>query len=192
MAHENPYQSPSDPDHLRTPIRGTLERNVVLRGSMPVGDVFHSQFLIVSRHWPYVALCLLIYALFVIALAVVNRANSLFSSTYLLLGLIVMPGILPLSLLLVYLRLRRDARRRVGIFAVTESTLTPQGIEASMHGANVSVPWTAFSGFVPSPRVIILFLKESNSHLIVSRTKLTRQDDWPMLLSFLHERLPRR
>ena len=191
MADENPYASPPDPDQTQVPAGGILQRDILLRGSLPVGDVFHSQFLIVAKRWPYVMLCLLVYATFVVALAVANRADSLFSSTYLLLGLVVMPGILPLSLLMVYLRLRRDARKRIGIFAVTESTLTTDGIEASMQGRHVSLPWTAFGGFAPSPRVVILFLKKSNSHLIVSRTKLTRQDDWPLLLSFLHERLPR-
>ena len=132
MTEQNPYQTPFDAHTHPTNGGARLARDVVLRGSMPMRDVWYSQFLILMRRWPYVVLCLLIYTVFVIVLAMLNRADSLFSSTYLVLGLIVMPGILPLSLLMVYLRLRRDAQRRAGLFAVTESALTQEGIEAAV------------------------------------------------------------
>ncbi len=163
----------------------------MLRGSMPMRDVWYSQFLIFMRRWPYVVLCLLIYTVFVIVLAMLNRADSLFSSTYLVLGLIVMPGILPLSLLMVCLRLRRDSQRRVGLFAVTESALTQEGIEAAIGGDKVSLKWDAFREFISSQHVVVLFLRDNNAHLIVSRAKLSNPEDWLVLLAFLHERLPR-
>ena len=191
MAQQNPYQSPSDPDTAPPTPRARLAREIKLHGSMPLTDVLHTQFLIVAKRWPYAALCLLIYTAFVVTLALLNRESSLFSNTYLVLGLVVMPGILPLAFFMVYLRLRRDAKRQVGIFAVTNSTLMQDGIEASVDGETVSVPWSAFSGFLSSPRVVILFLKDSNAHLIVSRAKLAHQEDWPRLQSFLHDQLPR-
>ena len=192
MQAENPYRAPQEhtvAEHEPPPA--LLRKQIMLRGSIPVRDVFHAQFLILAKRWPYLLMCLAIYLAFVVVLAMLNGSQSLFANTFMVLGLLVMPGILPLSMLMVYLRLHRDSRHRVGIFAATESRLTQEGVIAERSGQTAAIPWSAFSGFLPSHQVVVLFLKESNSHLIVSRAKLAEADDWPLLLEFLHERLTR-
>ena len=188
--HENPYQSPST---SRTGESGeyTLSREIVLQGSMPVKDVLHTQLLVLSRRWIYAVLCLSMYIGFVFACAMFNPGGSLFGSTFTVLGLLVMPAILPFTLLMVYLRLLRDARNRVGIFAVTRTELSNAGIDSQSELNHASIPWTAFGGFMASSRVVLLFLKDSNDHLIVSRNKLAEPTDWPVLLEFLQARFPR-
>lgn len=187
----NPYQPPTDmAAGSPTLAEATLPRPIVLRGSMPVRDVLHTQLLILSRRWIYVAICLGLYVAFVIALGLLNSSNSLFGNTFMTLGFIVMPAILPFSLLMVWMRLVRDSKKKVGIFAVTETLLSQQGINSALDEKKVTLPWTAFSSFLCSSRVVILFLNESNNHFIVSRSKLVAEEDWPLLLDFLHARFP--
>ena len=189
---DNPYQSPQDAERLASVANGaSLARDVVLQGSMPIRDVIHAQVLLLSRRWPYAALCLAMYVVFVLALGTLNPGVPMFGNTFTVLGLIVMPAILPLTLGMVYVRLRREARKKVGIFAVTQTTLSQQGIDSLINQERVSVPWTAFRGFTSSRRVVLLFLNESNNHLIVSRKKLKHPHDWSLLLDFLHDRFPK-
>jgi hypothetical protein len=190
MKRVNPYQSPAELVREPHDEAAAWDHDVLLRGSMPLSDVLHAQYLIGLRQWPYVVGCLASYALCVLLLATWNGPQSLFSHIYLVLGFVVLPGILPLSLFMVYLRLRRDARRRVGIFAVADSCLTSEGVVTSLGGERVCLLWTRFRGYLDSSRVIVLFLDGAHSHLIVSRAKLVRPDDWAFLLERLRARFP--
>ena len=186
---ENPYESPSiQPSKTAGPA--TLRRDIMLRGSMPVRDVLHTQLLILSKRWHYALLCLVMYVAFVVALSLLDSSGSMFGNTFAVLGLMVMPAILPFTMLMVYLRLTSDARRRVGVFAITETKLTNDGINSTIDGENVAMPWSSFNGCMHSKRVALLFLKDSNNHLIVSRAKMTDPDDWSLLLEFLAEKYP--
>ena len=188
--HENPYESPATARSGESPTT-ELPREIVLEGSMPVNDVLHTQILVLSCRWVYAVLCLVMYVGFVFACAMLNPGGSLFGSTFTVLGLLVMPAILPFTLLMVYLRLLRDSKNRVGIFAVTSTVLAADGIHSRSDQATGTIPWTSFGGFLASSRVVLLFLKDSNNHLIVSRNKLAEPKDWPVLLEFLHARFPR-
>ena len=187
---ENPYQSPSELSESPVTTRSALSRDVVLQGSMPVRDVWHTQILILSRRWHYALLCFVMYVSFVLLLSMLDSSESLFGSTIAVLGLMLMPAILPFTLLMVYLRLTSDAKRKVGVFAVTKTLLTNDGIQSSMNEEDVSIPWSSFSSFTHSKRVALLFISESNDHLIVSRAKLSNPGDWSMLIDFLHARFP--
>lgn len=189
---QNPYQSPNEAHRSQSANAGELRRDITLRGSMPVRDVLHTQLLILSRRWHYALFCLCMYVVFVVALGMLDPAESIFGNTFTVLGLIVMPAILPFTLLMVYLRLSGDARRQVGVFAFTETNLSTEGIESTLNGESVSIPWSSFNSFMHSQRVVLLFLRESNNHLIVSRAKLTEPDDWSQFLEFLHDRFPSR
>ena len=157
---------------------------------MSVRDVLDTQRVILTKRWGYAAVCFLLYVAFVLALGMLSPSGSLFGNMFLFLGLIVAPGILPFTLLMIYLRLRRDHQRKAGVFAVTRSTLTNQGIEAELHGHSTTMPWSDFDSFLAAPRVVLLFLKGSSNHLIVSRSKLRNPDDWLLLLDFLHAHFP--
>ena len=183
----NPYASPQSPRSSASSFVD-LPHDVVLRGSMPIRDVVHTQWLILSRRWPYVVLCLGMYVVFVLSLGLLSSVSSLFGSTFLVVGLVVMPGILPFTLLMVFLRMRRDATNRVGIFAVTETIISTSGIRSNAGQDSVWIPWSTFQSCQCSGRVVLLFLKDSNNHLIVSRSKLERSEDWPILIEFLTDR----
>lgn len=185
---ENPYQSPSDSTEVPVSSRRPLIRDIVLQGSMPVRDVWHTQILILSRRWHYALICFVMYVSFVLLLSMLDSSESLFGSTIAVLGLMLMPAILPFTLLMVYLRLTSDAKRKVGVFAVTKTLLTNDGIQSSVNEEDVSIPWSSFSSFTHSKRVALLFLRESNDHLIVSRAKLSNPEDWTMLIEFLNDR----
>lgn len=191
MMADNPYESPQHVEAFAShEQRVVLTRDVVLQGSMPIRDVIHAQVLVLSRRWPYAALCLSMYVVFVLALGTLNPGVPILGNTFTVLGLIVMPAILPLTLGMVYLRLLRDARSKVGVFAVTHTTLSQKGIDSIVNDEQVTVPWSSFRGFAASRRVVLLFLSESNNHLIVSRKKLANPHDWSLLLDFLHDRFP--
>lgn len=193
MTASNPYQSPPDPQPNYAPSEDArLSQEIVLEGSMPIRDVLHTQILILSKRWIYAVLCLGLYVAFVVALGTLNPSGGLFGSTFMVLGLIVMPAILPFTLLMVYLRLLKDARRKVGIFAETKTVLAAEGIRSTVNGEATPIPWSTFNGFLCSQRVVLLFLKGSSNHLIVSRTKLAHAEDWYVLLEFLHQRFPKR
>lgn len=157
---------------------------------MSIRDVLRTQILILRRRWPYAVLTLAIYIAFVVTLGLFTPNDALFGNTFMLLGLIVMPAILPFTLLMIFLRLKRDAKLKVGIFAATETRLTASGIKTSTDERGASIPWSSFSRFLWSEHVVLLFLKESNDHLIVARSKLVRKEDWSILLDFLHLRFP--
>lgn len=140
----------------------------------------------------YALLCLGLYIGFVLALGLLNPTGAIFGGTFMVLGFIVMPAILPLTLAMVYIRLVRDSKRQIGIFAKTETVLARDGIRSTATNDGVAIPWETFNGFLNSQRVVLLFLKETGNHLIISRTKLTQPDDWDVLLDFLDERFPRR
>jgi hypothetical protein len=191
MVH-NPYQSPQESTRPESARLGcVLPRDIVLQGSLPVRDVLHTQVLILSRRWPYALLCLGMYVVFVLALGMLNPSVPMFGNTFMVLGLIIMPAILPLTLGMVYVRLLRDARREVGVFAVTKTVLSQDGIVSRINDDQVSIRWSSFSGFTCSARVVLLFLHDSNNRLIVSRSKLSNPEDWTVLLDFLHDRFPR-
>ena len=187
---QNPYQAPSEVRQSPRPSEPTLSRDILLKGSMPVRDVLHTQLLVLSRRWVYALLCFAMYIGFVFACAMLNDSGSLFGSTFTVLGLMVMPAVLPFTLLMVYLRMLRDAKHQTGIFAVTETTLSQDGIQSKTNNKQARIPWNSFRSFLPSSRVILLFLRGSNNHLIVSRAKLENPEDWPLLLEFLHDRFP--
>ncbi len=192
MEH-NPYQPPQDASREQTySPNAVLPREITMEGSMPVRDVLHTQLLILSRRWIYAVLCLGLYVGFVLALGLLNPTGNVFGSTFMVLGFIVMPAILPLTLVMVYLRLLRDSNRKIGIFSKTETVLAPDGIRSTMTNDGASIPWSTFNGFLNSQRVVLLFLKKTSNHLIISRTKLTEPDDWDVLLEFLDQRFPRR
>ncbi len=188
---DNPYQTPSDATTGDASETHRLSREIRLSGSMPLGDVLHTQLLILSRRWLYAVLCLAMYVGFVLACGLFNPSESLFGNTFATLGLVVMPAILPFTLLMVYLRLRRDSRQQIGIFAITETILSADGIHSRTNSKTANIPWASFSSFMASSRVILLFLQDSNNHLIVSRHKLTNPEDWAFLLEFLHSRFPK-
>ena len=188
----NPYKAPQEPPPKYKPSEDAqLPREIVIEGSMPIRDVLHTQMLILSKRWIYALLCLGLYVAFVMALGTLNPSGGVFGSTFMVLGLIVMPAILPFTLLMVYLRLLRDAQKEIGIFARTKTVLAADGIQSSVNDEHASIPWSTFNGFLCSQRVALLFLKESSNHLIISRKKLVNGEDWHVLLDFLHERFPK-
>lgn len=192
MIERNPYETPRDPPpRLNPSADARLPREIVMEGSMPIRDVLHTQMLILSKRWIYAALCLGLYVAFVIALGTLNPSGGLFGSTFMVLGLIVMPAILPFTLLMVYLRLLRDAQKATGIFARTKTVLAADGIQSSVSDEEASIPWSTFNGFICSNRVALLFLRESSNHLIISRTKLVNGEDWDVLIDYLHQRFPK-
>lgn len=188
----NPYEAPGEHESFSVAEDVfALPHDIVLRGTMPVGDVLHTQLLLLSRRWGYALVCLAMYVGFVIACGMFSPSESLFSNTFAVLGLIVMPAILPFTLLMVYLRLLGDSKKKIGIFAETETLLTNDGINSRTDPDKTEIPWPAFGSFVASQRVILLFVRGSNNHLIVSRKKLAKPSDWPLLLEFLESRFPR-
>ena len=190
--HENPYATPqNDTTHGQDDNWARLSRDIRLSGSMSVRDVLMTQVLILKHRWFYAALTLGIYIAFVLALGLFTPGNRLFGNTFMVLGLIIMPAILPFTLLMIFLRLQRDSKQQVGIFADTETRLTGDGIQSSTSPDNVAIPWNTFSRFLCSEHVVLLFLKDSNDHLIIARSKLVNAEDWPVLLDYLRKRFPR-
>jgi len=190
--NDNPYSPPKD-DPLAPQIleSATLPRDILLTGSMSIKDVLRTQILILRRRWLYAFLTFGTYIAFVLVLGLFSPDNSsLFGNTFMFLGLIVMPAILPLTLFMIFLRLQRDSKRNTGIFAVTETRLANDGIHTSMTDNEMTIPWSSFSRFLASEHVVLLFLEESNDHLIVARSKLVQEADWPVLLGFLNARFP--
>ena len=188
---ENPYSAPKH-DNYDVPINEMerLPHDIRLSGSMSIRDVLQTQSLILRHRWLYAVLTLGIYVAFVLVLGMFTPGDTLFGNTFMVLGLFVMPAILPLTLLMIFLRLRRDSKLKTGIFAITETRLSNEGIHTTMHANQVTISWTSFSRFLCSPYVVLLFLEGSNDHLIVARSKLVREDDWPVLLGFLSRRYP--
>lgn len=195
MNEVNPYASPKHDD--REPSKepeissARLPHDILLSGSMSVHDVLRTQLLILKHRWFYAALTLGIYVAFVIVLGLFTPGDRIFGNTFMVLGLVIMPAILPFTLLMVFLRLQRDAKHKAGIFAVTETRLSNEGIHTNIQQAEGALPWATFSHFLCSPHVILLFLKDSNDHLIVARSKLVHDDDWEVLLHFLNDRFGR-
>lgn len=190
--NDNPYSAPQERKTSELPAGSALPHDVLLSGSMSIRDVLNTQILILRKRWFYAAVTLTIYVAFVLVLSMFP-GGSMFGNTFLLLGLVIMPAILPLTILLVYGRLKRDADRKQGIFAVTESRLTNAGIHTKIAGKEdaVTIEWSAFSSFLASPQVVLLFLAESNDHLILARSKLVNEDDWQVLQSFFAARFAR-
>ena len=54
----------------------------------------------------------------------------------------------------------------------------------SGQAEEVTLEWSAFSSFLASQHVVLLFLEESNDHLILAKSKLNQEEDWPILLDF--------
>ena len=189
--NENPYAAPN---HASLPVDAetlaALPHEIQLSGSMSIHDVLRTQLLILQQRWLYAVLTLGIYVAFVVVLGMFSPASTLFGNTFMTLGLIVMPAILPLTLLMIFLRLQRDAKMKTGVFAATETRLRNDGIHTGTPPKNVMLPWESFSRFLSSEHVILLFLLESNDHLIIARSKFVREGDWPLLLDFLHCRYP--
>ena len=187
----NPYAAPKNASSQATDDNGArLPHEIQLRGSMSVRDVLMTQALLLRHRWFYAALTLGIYISFVLALGLLSP-NGLFGSTFMVLGLIIMPAILPFTLMMIFLRLRRDANQQVGIFAATETRLSDDGIHTQMDQSDPALKWASFSRFLASEHVILLFLKDSNDHLIVARSKLVDPEDWSKLLQFLSQRYAR-
>lgn len=189
---ENPYAAPKDA--RATPPDDSwarLPHTIPLAGSMSVRDVLLTQALILKHRWFYAVLTLGIYIAFVFVLGLFTPGDRLFGNTFMVLGLIIMPAILPLTLLMILLRLRRDAKQQIGMFTATETRLTSEGIHTSMTPEDAPVPWSTFSRYLDSQHVVLLFLQDSHDHLIVARSKLVNADDWPVLLEFLRKRYPR-
>lgn len=189
--NDNPYSPPKE-DPLAPVIEESarLPHGILLTGSMSIKDVLRTQILILRRRWFYAFLTLGTYIAFVLVLGMFSPDSSLFGNTFMFLGLIVMPAILPLTLFMIFLRLRRDSKLKIGIFAVTETRLANDGIHTSMTDNEMTIEWSSFSRYLASEHVVLLFLEESNDHLIVARSKLVQEDDWPVLLSFLKARFP--
>ena len=105
---DNPYSAPKN-DSRDVPIQAweNLPREILLSGSMSIRDVLQTQSLILRHRWLYAVLTLGIYISFVLVLGLFTPGDTLFGNTFMVLGLIVMPAILPLTLLMIYLRLRR-------------------------------------------------------------------------------------
>ena len=82
-------------------------------------------------------LCIIMYVIFVFAPEMPIPIASIFGNTFLLVGSIVAPTVPPFTLLIV----RHDHHRRMGIFTVTQLTLSDQGIDARVNNELVSVSW---------------------------------------------------
>ena len=180
--NQNPYESPSESERRSDDC--VLHEEIHLSGAMTVRDLLHAQWLILSQRWIYAVICLGLYVLFVLALGLLNTRGSFF----LLLGLIVMPALLPLTLTFVSLRLRREAQQQVGIFAFTETTLDSSGIRSTRDGKTISFSWSDFRSCLTSSQVALLFLTESNSHMIIARSKAASSEDWTTLVNYLRNR----
>lgn len=190
MSTDNPYAAPHDDGSDAGNLQPVLSHDIRLAGFMPVGDVVHSQLVILRQNWHILAVCVAIYFAFVMLLVGLERTPA--RSRSLFLGsLLVLPLLLPITLLSSYFRLRRNWRNQMGLFARTESSIATEGISSRIAERSFTVPWSAFERFLATDRVVILFLKESKSHLIVSRAKLASPSDWRLLLEFLGDRLPR-
>lgn len=187
----NPYAAPqTNPDVSGLDALQELPHDILLHGSMSIRDVLRTQALILRHRWFYAVLTLGIYIAFVFVLGMFTPGSTLFGNTFMVLGLIVMPAILPLTLLMIFLRLQRDSKQKTGIFAVTETRLSNVGICTTMNDNEIMIPWDSFTRFLYSQHVVLLFLEDSNDHLIIARSKLVQEDDWPILLGFLLKRYP--
>ena len=185
----NPYQAPQPQDVPQGDVP-PFSHPVQLQGSLRLADVVHTHGLILKRRWFYAVGFILIYVAFVLALGLLSSATAILGNTFLLLGLIVGPAILPFTLLAVAIRLWQDEKHKVGIFSPTQSTIFNDGIRGEVGGKEVALPWSTFSTYSSSERVILLFLKGSNNHLIVARSKFVNPSDWHVLLDFLAHSYP--
>ncbi len=190
MSTDNPYEAPQDSAIDSDQLQPVLSHDIYLAGSMPLGDVLHTQLLILRQNWHILAICMAIYFGFVLLLSGLEQTAT--GSRSLFLGsLLILPLLLPVTMASSYLRLRRSWRNQVGLFAETQSSIATEGISSRIAEKSFTLPWTAFERFLATDRVVILFLRESKSHLIVSRAKLANPADWGLLVEFLGDRLPR-
>ena len=172
MNENNPYSAPKNDPHAHMES-AQLPRDILLEGSMSIQDVLRTQVLILRRRWPYAVLTLGIYIAFVLTLGLFTPNDALFGNTFMLLGLVIMPAILPFTLFMIFLRLKRDAKLKIGIFAATETRLTTNGIQTSKGEGQASVPWSSFSRFLCSEHVVLLFLKAvSYTHLTLPTKRI--------------------
>ena len=185
----NPYQSPADETAPAGQV--CLPRPIRLHGAMTFQDALNTHLLLLRRRWLIAFLFVGSYLGFVLAVGFLSPSQTMIGETILVLGLFILPAFVPFTVLISLWGMWRDARRRVGRFAVTKSELSTEGIATAFDGTNTKLEWERFDSFVLSPTVILLFFKGSTNHLIVTRSKIQREDDWTLLADFLQQRFRR-
>jgi hypothetical protein len=199
MPDENAADLPSDGiragDQPMKAQAGGLPLRLV--GSLPLSDFYHGRRLAVRAFWPRVFLLVgvfVAFAAFFSAIAISAWPYSQQASIRILITVLVAFPLLCLSpAVFLRLKVRRQWRRRTGIFSETETTITEDGVTTQVKSLGISsnCSWDAFTGFRSSERVAVLYFK-LGAHMIVSRTKFSTTRDWEAFLALLGNKLTRR
>jgi hypothetical protein len=190
-SEENPYESPQC-ESSRAVVRDDSE--FVLAGCLTVEDAIAAHRLATRGFWPRLTLAVLIFAAFsavLLAVAMSSRPYSVGASNVFLFVACVFPGVLLAPVVLGRVRLHRLARKQFGMFAPTHSTFSPSGVVTTSRNAKSELQWAFFSHCRANDTVAILFLKNSNGHLILARRKLQCPADWEPFISLIQRQLAR-
>jgi hypothetical protein len=170
-----------------------VDRRVVLSGTLSVADVLHAQRLATSRlRWPVI---LGIFIIIAVYFRLIDRPISDGSIQWMHSMLFLICIATPLAFAIIWASrlwsFLRQSRQHVGIFAPSESVITPEGLSTVTEHSEWRIKWTLFRGFRASDRVVVLYLQFPTQYFLISRAKLEDSSQWPLVLELASDALPR-
>jgi hypothetical protein len=183
----NPYEAPRE---ISAPSRAAfLEHPIRAAGQLSWSDGLHALRLAMRPPKPVAGKQPLsraaLVGVFILALLVALGPvvqNPLRPESYVLVLIVLLIAAIPLQ---ARLRLYRQWKRKEGVFAAVERIITQDGIERRVGRDVTFTPWTAYTHFRRSDRVVLLFERKSTRYLILARSCLTNELEWQALVDFL-------
>jgi hypothetical protein len=165
---------------------------IVLSGTLSVSDVLHAQRLAARLlRWHVLVGLFAAVALLVFLFDLPSDGSPLqLTRAALLVGCVLLPLVLVLNWTRLFWSYSHQARQKIGIFAPSETVVTPEGFSTVTEHAESRVKWSMFRGFRSSDRVVVLYLQFPTQFLLVSRAKLEDPHQWPLLLELVRDALP--
>jgi len=187
----NPYESPRGND---SPLwQSSIEGEFVLSGCLTVDDALSAHKLATRGYWPRMAIAgaiVITFSCILIAIAVSSRPYSPQASNVMfLVACVIFPALLVVPIAIGRFRMHRFARNRFGMFAPTHATFSKLKIVSTSEDATTELQWGAFSRCISNATVAIMYLKNSNQHVIVARRKLKDPSQWDGLLLLIQTQL---
>ena len=191
---EEDANPPVRPTGTEIPKTRATDDPITLSGCLLVADALAARRLATRGFWRRIVVgvgIVAVFSLILIAIGVSSRPYSPKAANvmYFVAG-VLFPAILVVPFLWNRFTLHRYANRKYGLFAPTKSVFSSERFMSTSENANFECRWDTFAGYRSNKVVTLLFFANSNSYLIVARSKCKDASEWGRLRSLIASKLP--
>jgi hypothetical protein len=173
---------------LGRPMSHLLEPPIELRGELSKEDVLTADGMLTPKRKKItaVAAALVLAALIVTVGVSVRQADEKVSDRVFLVGSFVLAFMLVWRVAVPRYRIHRAWTTRTGIFDVSDTTLSNDGVLMKVPYATHRAEWPLFFAAMTRPTAVILFYP--GAWMLFARSRFSCEQDWNRFTAFVQQR----